>query len=1418
MSHSELTLSKSRCSPVHEPGRPSPRRADVQRGCNQMAEEEMRMGEIEALPDEVAGRLADCNRNGLKSAKPTERERAVRALAKPEYRAHKQVLRALFRMTGDADRYVRKEVAIALGVLSPRGDSSSVALLGGLLEDREWHVRCEAIKALVMVECGPKVVEHKSNSHWRPAGKRVIDLLRKSVFDQQPEIRCATAEAVAEAIPDGDPDDLVFDLILTAGSNSMTIDKTFARQVPQHGEISRSTSVASLVEHLGFGRSASIVRAASGASQRSSGSRKWLSAFERMKSNPNLERTEAHFSKLGQVLHMEGTGILVKPSHPPLSLDADLELQHDCTSTPGLKWDKIDAEEPMEGVQIRNEKLEAALQHRDRFTKQELDEFEVNDLSWDSYVQVHGTFFRPGMDESCKMVTGNIAMFPLHPRQMTLRIIYDCAYRSARQQAVGAIFCVQKPELVAADRYDKSSMQSSFDAATSNDNLMDHAPTKIDIPVVFISDTMKDVLADGALVTVMPNNSPIRGLVADQIPAVRAAAVRALSCVARRNEPRLLDVLVELIEDPADEVRRACVEAFINPAKVWPGNPLVIEELVKVSTHENWKVREDAMTALCKVANCDRSSCDPDGEVNNPKAIQAVIARLHDENGLVKKLAIDGLVTLALADGIIDEEDLPIIDSFVDGQEDADPLVASACSKALALLSGEDEQITKSFPWVCDCRPQIRTTTADTLGKAHIKDNTVVISMLKKRTFDSMGQVRASAARSIARVAAQGNTTVLQILDRLLGDTDAAVRCAAVDAFGIVMTPYEQDPDGSLPRLLKLVEMVKDSDSGVRDSAGLALGACAFRSLACVSHLEAVLTSDTNFCVRKKALECIHRIVDVGETSIVQAISIALRDSRGEVRKLGFQLLKDHYEVARDAGVDDALIRVLKESVLECVTDSDPMVVFVTIEAIPALFAHGNRHAIMALVRCLRHEAPSVLEASIRVLGTFADRGDIRAINYIAPMIDHDMAYVRYASIIALKSLGVPGELRVLEPILKKMNDSEIFVRREAVDALQYLALRDDEKCASALLDSMEDPDERIRTSAMSGLSRVASYGDPRAVAAFMKKIRLDTRPMRKLAVESLALLVQEEDYDNLGQLMESLEDTEHIVRQAGVQAVIDVVHQGDPVVIKIIMESKFTNPDPKIRAVALQVLQGIASHGDPNIIQGMITALGAKHVQVRKMAIEVICTVATKGDEEVIKALADALADDNHDVRRVAAAALRELAEMNSAFAITHVAQQLACSEWFVREAAQQTLFSIAEKGNHVALANLQALLGRSEWFVRETAIVCIQHLSAPCSCDFLDDYAGEQGYNEWGNEITIVRSQSAVAKTPGTCGCSAVKLMLDSLEDPVCRVQLAAMAALAVIASPRDKRVALACRARLKHGDFNVRAAAEAMLRTFE
>lgn len=110
-------------------------------------------------------------------------------------------------------------------------------------------------------------------------------------------------------------------------------------------------------------------------------------------------------------------------------------------------------------------------------------------------------------------------------------------------------------------------------------------------------------IEDGALISVMPSTSIMRGLLIDDTPAVRAAALRSLCSVAKRNDSRLIDVLIEMIQDSNEEVRRVCVEAFTNPTRVWPGNPLAISELANLTTHENWHVREASMTALCKVAN-----------------------------------------------------------------------------------------------------------------------------------------------------------------------------------------------------------------------------------------------------------------------------------------------------------------------------------------------------------------------------------------------------------------------------------------------------------------------------------------------------------------------------------------------------------------------------------------------------------------------------------------------------------------------------------------------------------------------------------------------------------------------------------------------------------------------------------------------
>ena len=136
------------------------------------------------------------------------------------------------------------------------------------------------------------------------------DVVTKGIFDKQPEMRCAAAEAAAMAIEDNDPEDLIFDLILTAGSNTMAIDKSNVKKDGEEGgSISRKPSVASVVQDLGFGRAPSFARrTSSNASQRSS---KWASAFERLKSDPKIDRTQAFFSRLGQAVHMEGSGIFI---------------------------------------------------------------------------------------------------------------------------------------------------------------------------------------------------------------------------------------------------------------------------------------------------------------------------------------------------------------------------------------------------------------------------------------------------------------------------------------------------------------------------------------------------------------------------------------------------------------------------------------------------------------------------------------------------------------------------------------------------------------------------------------------------------------------------------------------------------------------------------------------------------------------------------------------------------------------------------------------------------------------------------------------------------------------------------------------------------------------------------------------------
>jgi len=112
--------------------------------------------------------------------------------------------------------------------------------------------------------------------------------------------------------------------------------------------------------------------------------------------------------------------------------------------------------------------------------------------------------------------------------------------------------------------------------------------------------------------------------------------------------------LCEMVVDPDPHVRSFVTVAFQDRALVLPGNPEAVAGVAAQTKHADPAVREAALLALFRVADCTAESCDPNGVVSSPVAIEALKARLADPDGVVKKQAVDGLIHLALSDGVID--------------------------------------------------------------------------------------------------------------------------------------------------------------------------------------------------------------------------------------------------------------------------------------------------------------------------------------------------------------------------------------------------------------------------------------------------------------------------------------------------------------------------------------------------------------------------------------------------------------------------------------------------------------------------------------------------------------------------------------------------------------------------------------------
>jgi predicted nucleic acid-binding Zn-ribbon protein len=82
-----------------------------------------------------------------------------------------------------------------------------------------------------------------------------------------------------------------------------------------------------------------------------------------------------------------------KGSDAGSQVDESEFLKH--STTPGLRWVEVGTEQPAGGTELSHDGLAEALQHRDEFTVEDLQDMEVTGLTFDHWIKVRDKFFKP---------------------------------------------------------------------------------------------------------------------------------------------------------------------------------------------------------------------------------------------------------------------------------------------------------------------------------------------------------------------------------------------------------------------------------------------------------------------------------------------------------------------------------------------------------------------------------------------------------------------------------------------------------------------------------------------------------------------------------------------------------------------------------------------------------------------------------------------------------------------------------------------------------------------------------------------------------------------------------------------------------------------------------------------------------------
>jgi HEAT repeat protein len=693
------------------------------------------------------------------------------------------------------------------------------------------------------------------------------------------------------------------------------------------------------------------------------------------------------------------------------------------------------------------------------------------------------------------------------------------------------------------------------------------------------------------------------------------------------------------------------------------------------------------------------------GRIGDNRATDALVARLHDRDDLLRMAAAEALGEIR--DGRALQ---PLVRATL---RDPAPQVRAHAAGAVAKIEGE-RALDVLVAALADPDYVTRLRALEAFETMHVTDT----SSLEASLRDPNVEVRRRAGLALERVG---------YLDKVIASLTASERQVQMKAYAALLEL------GRVGLVDSIASYVHHPSFEVR---ALAARACGELGAARVTPLVASATEDDEWPVRAAACEALGRLQDErGVAKLVQRLT----DTEEAVREAAVEALtvfsaKDlaAHADAIAASYSSASVVVRKSAVTLMArlegTTPDEMLVRASVDpsdgvrlcAVRALGERGREDLVPAIVARLTDSSIEVRMAAVTALGAAttpeAFEGLLRALTdappdareRIADALSRGARGLLFSRLGELEksalevrlgvawTLGKTGEVAAVPVLARFLRDGNPKLRASAAGALAKIP------CAAsleALLPAGEDPDERVRAAVVNALGRVRD-AEPRVLSALDARTHDPDQFVRDRALVALARVGRASVEARVLAARADVSEPARLVASAIVGTEASVARALDDLGRDGVLErvkAFLRHEEPAVRvelfkALHLDVPDSVeATPQEARALVGQYETLlrTSLDVEARRLAVLALARLRT---ERAVEVLADALmADPNERVRMHATEALHPHAD---------------------HDAARRALArAISDPNPQVAICAVNALAGRRE---EEVSAALLRRLGA--------------------------------------------------------------------------------------------------------